>query len=105
VPSLPSISRVCYAALGAVIALSLPGCTRHEEHVLEGSGHSELSPLSLSAQPLHGRQVVYAPVYSSIYLGFDRQLTDLPATLSMRNVIEKAAIVVYAVRYYDSYGN
>ena len=84
--------------------LSLSGCGRREEHLLEGSGHSVLSPLGSSAQPGQRRQVVYVPVYSSIYWGFDRQLTDLAATLSIRNVSEKASIAVHAVKYYDSHG-
>lgn len=100
----PSISNSWYAALVIAMALTLHGCARPDEHVLEGSGHSVLSPLSPSAQPARQRQVVYVPVYSSIYWGFDRQLTDLAATLSIRNVSEKSAIVVHAVKYYDSHG-
>ena len=84
--------------------LSLPGSTRQEEHVLEGSGHYVLSPLGSSAPAGHRRQVVYVPVYSIIYRGFDRQLTELAATLSIRNVSEKAPIVVHAVKYYDPHG-
>lgn len=72
--------------------------------MLEGSGHSVLSPLGASVQVEHRPQVVYVPVYSSIYWGFDRQLTELAATLSIRNVSEKAPIVVHAVKYYDSHG-
>ncbi len=100
----PSIAGFCYAAFIAVLALGLSGCNRNGEHVLEGSGHSVLTPVSTTGQALRQRQVVYVPVYSSIYWGSDRQLTDLAATLSIRNVSEKAPILVHAVKYYDSHG-
>lgn len=99
----PSVATFCCAALVAVGALSLSGCTRHEELVLEGSGHTVLSPVGPSGQPRLRHQVVYVPVYSSIYWGFDRQLTDLAATLSIRNVADNP-IIVHAVKYYDSHG-
>lgn len=102
--SSPLIAGFCHAAFVSVVALGLSGCKRNVEPVLEGSGHSVLSPVSATGQSLRQRQVVYVPVYSSIYWGSDRQLTDLAATLSIRNVSEKAPILVHAVKYYDSHG-
>jgi len=89
-----------------ILLLALAGCDRRPAtgHS-EGSGPVVLKPLAEGAVAAHPvRQLVYVPVYSSIYWGFDRQLTDLAATLSIRNVNEKAPIVVHAVKYYDSHG-
>ena len=49
---------------------------------------------------------VYVPVYSSLYLGLDirRQMVELTATVSVRNVSTAHPIVIEWVRYYDSTG-
>lgn len=50
------------------------------------------------------RQVVYVPVYSSMYWGFDQQVVDLAATLSIRNVSLKHPLVVHSAKYFDTAG-
>lgn len=86
--------------------LGLGGCDQAPRlNRKEGSGHRVLKPLAedaMSAARL--RRLVYVPVYSSIYWGFDRQSIDLAATLSIRNVSAKHSLVVHSVKYYDSDG-
>ena len=47
---------------------------------------------------------VYVPVYSSIYWGSGEMITDLSATLSIRNTDPERAILLLSVDYYDSRG-
>jgi hypothetical protein len=50
------------------------------------------------------KAVVYVPVYSSIDIGFDKQVLDLSVTLSIRNVSSQKPLVVESVKYFDSTG-
>lgn len=72
----------------------------------EGSGPIVLTPL---AQPDEHqsdvRHVVYVPVYSSIYWGFDNESLELAVTLSIRNVSLAGPIIIHSSKYYDSAGN
>ncbi|HZO55533.1 MAG TPA: DUF3124 domain-containing protein [Bryobacteraceae bacterium] len=47
---------------------------------------------------------VYAPVYSSLYVGIKHQMVELSATASIRNVSSQHPLVLNFVRYYDSAG-
>lgn len=87
-------------------ALTSIGCDRARwVNHKEGSGHVVLKPLAgAGLQSARLRRVVYVPVYSSIYSGFDQQSTDLAATLSIRNVSAKHALIVHSVKYYNSEG-
>jgi len=71
----------------------------------EGSGQTVLKPLPAGPDRTYRhRELVYVPVYSSIYWGFDGKLSELAATLSIRNVSPAHAIVIRSVAYYDSDG-
>lgn len=48
---------------------------------------------------------VYVPAYSSIYVGQGTVRSNLAATLSIRNTSLTDAIVIRAVRYYDTDGD
>ncbi len=47
---------------------------------------------------------VYIPVYSSIYWGSGEMVTDLSATLSIRNTDPLRPILLLSIDYYDSHG-
>lgn len=86
-------------------ALVTAGCQKPAANHHEGSGYAALKPLTDAAlEPQSLRQLVYVPVYSSIYWGFDQQTIDLAATLSIRNVSLKQSLVVRSVKYFDSSG-
>jgi Protein of unknown function (DUF3124) len=89
-----------------LFTLGLGGCNQaHQVNHKEGSGHVVLKALAESSmQPARLRQLVYVPVYSSIYWGLDQQTIDLAATLSVRNPNPKHSMVVHSVKYYDSEG-
>lgn len=96
------------SSLGAVLAvaggLASAGCTRPGEPVHEGNWRTVLRPVPESPPPAPPRRLVYVPIYSSIYWGFDRQLAELAATLSIRNVSPAKPLAVHSVKYYDSGG-
>lgn len=90
------------AALGATVSC---GGGQPAPRPKEGSGHAILRPLTDASKYVERvRQLVYVPVYSSIYWGFDQQTIELAATLSIRNVSSKHRLVVHSVRYFDSGG-
>jgi hypothetical protein len=73
---------------------------------VQGSASERLRPVSSSLTGADAGGTVYVPVYSSIYLGLNLKNTmlDLAATVSVRNVSTKHALVLDVVRYYDSAG-
>jgi hypothetical protein len=83
--------------------LAITSCTRKETSA--GGFADHLRPVT-STPAGHVRRTVYVPVYSSIYWGVDtgRDVVDLAATLSVRNVSAQHAVIVHYVRYYDSGG-
>ena len=55
--------------------------------------------------PLEGptvQRTVYVPVYSSIFEGLKRQMVELSATVSIRNVSSHRPLILNFVRYYGS---
>jgi hypothetical protein len=50
-------------------------------------------------------QVIYVPIYSEIYNQDQTQVSQLAATLSIRNTDRQHPIVIDTVDYYDSSGN
>lgn len=69
-----------------------------------GPPHPALTPLSGEVPELATNGTVYVPVYSSIYVGDQRGLSDLAATLSVRNTSAAHGIVVTKVDYFDGEG-
>ena len=100
------MKRVTFNFALLLMALGLAACNRAPQvNQNEGSGQIILKPLAGPAlPPSRLRQIVYVPVYSSIYWGFDQQMIELAATLSIRNVSVRDALVVHSVMYYDSQG-
>ena len=74
--------------------------------VIHSSAAERLQPVGSEPAALTAGGTVYVPVYSSVYLGLDvkRQMVDLTATVSVRNVSVVQPIVIEWVRYYDSTG-
>jgi len=68
-------------------------------------------PLPPALQPLSGplpalvvSGSVYVPLYSSLYVGGQRSLKNLSATLSLRNTSADQALIVTSVTYFDGNG-
>lgn len=92
--------------VGAGLLWLLAGCSRiPPEKRLEGTAAAVLQrvPDPAGYTP-HTRQLVYVPVYSRVYWGFDQQTTELGATLSIRNPNAQAPLVLHSVKYFDSNG-
>jgi hypothetical protein len=65
-----------------------------------------LKPLSSPPPADFVTRRIYVAVYSSIYLGLESepQTVNLAATVSIRNVSEKQALILTHARYFDSAG-
>ncbi len=68
-------------------------------------------PLPPALQPLSGplpalvvSGSVYVPLYSSLYVGGQRSLKNLSATLSLRNTSADQALIVTSMTYFDANG-
>lgn len=98
--------RAFSGLLAGALALAT-ACTREDPvRVKEGNVYTVLQPMAdPAAYTAKVRQLVYVPVYSSLYWGFEKQTTELSAMLSIRNVSTKYALIVHSVKYYDSGGN
>lgn len=63
------------------------------------------APAAASDGVPHARgEVVYVPVYSSIYVAEGNQTFDLTVTLTVRNTDRDAPLTVRSVDYYDTAG-
>jgi hypothetical protein len=72
---------------------------------VHSSAGERLQPAATVSTALTPGGTVYVPVYSSLYLGLNRkQMAELSATVSVRNVNASHPIVIEWVRYYDSAG-
>lgn len=94
--------------LTLALAWTLAGCEMQRSRPdvpITRLGHRNLVPVDVAPETLLERQVVYVPIYSSIYWGHEAQLTDLTAVMSIRNVDEAHSLIVTSVEYYDSDGD
>jgi len=99
--------RATCALLMLASGLALLSCSGgSREPGIPDSGRAHLKPRTTPLPEPTVSRTVYVPVYSSIYLGLDvrKQMVDLAATLSIRNISPQLPIVVTFVRYYDSAG-
>jgi hypothetical protein len=71
-----------------------------------GSAAERLQPVTTPTANGVVRRTVYVPIYSSLYLGQDirKDVVQITATLSVRNVSPRHPIVIESAQYYDSHG-
>ena len=101
---MPLITRT---GLVLVCVLACFGCSgERSDSSGEGSAAVHLKPRLTPLPEPTVRRTVYVPVYSSIYLGLDirKDIIDLTATVSIRNVSAQYPVILNFVRYYDSGG-
>jgi hypothetical protein len=89
-----------------LLALAVAACSGpRQDAAPPGSAAERLRPVSSPPAGDTVQRTVYVPVYSSIYHSDASQsMTDLAATVSVRNVSPRRSIVLDHVRYYDSHG-
>lgn len=91
------------ALLLTLLLMAAAGCQRPAPPPERNT--TVLQPLGGPAKHIvRKKAVVYVPVYSSIDIGFDKQVLDLSVTLSVRNVSAQKPLVVESVKYFDSAG-
>ncbi len=73
---------------------------------VHSSAAERLQPVGTAPAGSTPGATVYVPVYSSLYLGLDmrRQMVELTATVSVRNVSAAHPIIIEWVRYFNSTG-
>lgn len=74
------------------------------EHPPELVGPRNLIAVEPAASPRAVEEIVYVPIYSSLYVSDNVQPVSLAATLSLRNTSEQHPVYLNAVEYYDSDG-
>jgi hypothetical protein len=99
-----SLSAVC----GILLAMTGMACSTQPPEQLPATivqQEATLQPVSLNPEKIIDGQTVYVPVYSHIYHHNNpRNAVNLSATLSIRNTDAEHAIIITAVRYFDSEG-
>lgn len=91
-----------------LVLLSLGGCqptTRPPGDVLfHPAGQKALHATQLTESDLLVTGETYVPVYSNIYWGQSTSVTELSATVSVRNADLDQSLILTHVDYYDSRG-
>lgn len=89
----------------AVLAV-LPSCTQDDNRPVvrrPREGGTEIDEPVGGFRAVSG-QIVYLPIYSSIYTFDKPQLVNLAATVSIRNADRQQAIVLTSIHYFDHDG-
>jgi hypothetical protein len=92
-----------------VLALMLYNCTSEDTHS-EKQNPENILPLSEEYSWVNNNstnffgEVLYVPIYSSIY-HLDDRIFDLTATLSIHNTDINSKITILKIDYYDTDGN
>jgi len=101
------MSVTCRTVALLISSLALAACspaTNNSNPSAVDATHLKPHPAPLPEPSV--RRTVYVPIYSTIYTGLDigKNMIDLAATLSIRNVSAQRPVVLNFVRYYDSGG-
>ncbi len=75
-----------------------------DQAVLDGAPPSVLRPLAEPRSDFPVSGSVYVPLYRGLYVGGQRSLTNLSATLSLRNTSADQTLVVASVTYFNGQG-
>lgn len=89
--------------LAAAVAVALSACGAERPLAPDVVGPRNLRTIA-EVGVLAVEQTVYVPIYSSLHVSDHAEPVDLGATLSIRNISGRAAVVLTAVDYYDSDG-
>ena len=95
------------AKLAASACLLLSGCGQvsvPSQAIFHPRGTAALHASELNPASMPIREKIYIPVYSSIHWSGRNVVTELSATISIRNADARNPLVLSAVTYYDSLG-
>ena len=87
--------------------LALAGCqeSSSDPAIFHPVGQQMLHQTDLTASDLSVGGETYVPVYSSVYWGNSGTITEISATLSVRNTDAKRSLVLTHVDYYNTRGD
>lgn len=97
------LGKLAVVALGLLLA----GCRQQglpPQAIFHPGGSQALHASQVNPENLLVRSAVYVPVYSSIHWGGLDAITELSATVSIRNADVERRLVLVSVTYYDSIG-
>jgi hypothetical protein len=98
----------CLRSTAAVVGLLLSAACRQEglppQAIFHPGGSQALHASRIDPGSLLVRGAVYVPVYSSIHWGGLSAVTELSATVSIRNADVQQALALVSVTYHDSLG-
>ncbi len=101
--------KIVIKLISLVVILGIfNGCNIQQEEKADGQNvvpsATEFKPTNEAyTRKLHG-QLVYVPIYSSIYDQHESNLLHMTSILSIRNTSIKEAITIKRVEYYDTNG-
>ncbi len=97
-----------WAILWGLVAITVTACAvpLHSHNANPIGNHLEqLATIDLDRTQVSIGQTIYVPIYAHIYhQNRQDQIINLAATLSIRNTDPEQAILITAVRYYDTNG-
>ena len=98
----------CVRATATVVSLVFSAACEQEglppQAIFHPGGSQALHASRIDPGDLVVRGAVYVPVYSSIHWGGLDTVTELSATISIRNTDVQQEVVLASVTYYDSLG-
>lgn len=95
----------CYSAIVVMVLSSCSIAPGSKTPELQAGNGAQLVPVPIDATKITTGQTVYVPVYSYIYhYNSQNHVVNLSATLSIRNADLSNALILKAVRYYDTRG-
>jgi hypothetical protein len=95
--------RFAIVSVGLCALLACEG-SESSKAIFHPSGQQSLHPANLTAADLTVRGEVYVPIYSNVYWGASGTVTEISATLSVRNADVARPLILTHVDYYDSRG-
>lgn len=89
------------------LLLTLGGCNEQKKKPKKPSPIPEAAQFKPIEEDFTHRllgQLVYVPIYSSIYNQYEENLLHMTAILSIRNISPKSEIIIKRIEYYDTNG-
>lgn len=95
--------RAVIVVLGLCVALAC-GEDGSSNAIFHPAGQQSMHPANVAPADLKVRGEVYIPIYSNVFWGASHTVTEISATLSVRNTDAARPLILTHVDYYGSRG-